>query len=61
VIALSWDPQTGALSRRTDAEEPSLRSYVEIIADTGNRSALDEAIFDTITALVAPYAAHTRP
>ncbi len=54
VIALYWDPQTGALTRVTDTEESSLAVVPRLLADTGSRAALDEAIADTFSELVIP-------
>jgi hypothetical protein len=56
LIALHWDPATGAMTRVTDAEESSLAVIAQILPDTGNRGALDEAIADTFTQLVIPRA-----
>jgi hypothetical protein len=56
LIALYWDPATGAMTRVTDAEESSLAFVAQILPDTGSRAALDEAIADTFTQLVIPRA-----
>ncbi len=53
VIALYWDPRSGAVSRVSDRDEPYLRPLMEILAGTGDRTALDEGIADTLTQLVA--------
>lgn len=56
LIALHWNPTTGALTRVTDAEESSLAVIAQILPTTGSRAALDEAIADTFTQLVIPRA-----
>ena len=61
VIALHWNPQTGALSRLTDAQESYLRFVMEVLPDTGSSAALDEAILDTFAELVIPGAARRAP
>jgi hypothetical protein len=53
VTALYWDPGTGALSRLTEQEEPFLRPLMTELLETGDIAALDRAIQDTLTKLVA--------
>ena len=60
LIALHWDPVTGAMTRVTDAEESSLAVIAQILPDTGSRAALDEAIADTFTQLVIPRSDRSR-
>jgi hypothetical protein len=60
VIALYWNPQTGELSRVSDAEEPYLRSLVGVLLRTAGVPSLDEAIKDTAEEFVAPHRAGGR-
>jgi hypothetical protein len=60
LIALHWNPVTGAMTRVTDAEESSLAVIAQILPDTGSRAALDEAIADTFTQLVVPRSGGSR-
>jgi len=52
VVGLSWNPSTGQLSRANEADVPSLRTLMRLMAGTGSRSALDGTI-DRIVAEVA--------
>jgi len=54
VIALYWNPDTGQLSRVSDADDAYLRTLMKVLVDTKTRAALDEAIEDTLFALAAP-------
>jgi hypothetical protein len=54
VIALYWNPQTGALSRLTDREEPFLRSLIELLLKTDSVASLDRVLADALESLVAP-------
>ena len=54
VIALYWNPDTGQLSRVSDRDDPYLRTLMKVLLETRSRSALDEAIHDTLWALAAP-------
>jgi hypothetical protein len=60
VIALYWDPRSGTVSRLSDRDEPYLRPLMAVLADTGDRAALDEAILDTLAQLVARHGAAIR-
>ena len=53
VIALYWNPETGKVARRTDKEEPFLRSLMTVFLETDDVDALDRAILDTLDQLVA--------
>jgi hypothetical protein len=55
IVALYWNPTSGALSRLTEAEEPYLRPLTRIFLETPDRDALDGAITRTLTELVAPH------
>jgi hypothetical protein len=54
VIALYWNPDTGALSRVSDRDDPYLRALMQVLLDTKSVAALDEAIHDMLWALAAP-------
>ena len=54
VIALYWDPQTGALSRVREQDEPYLRTLMSVLLDTSDRGALDGALARMFAELVAP-------
>jgi hypothetical protein len=54
VIALYWNPDTGQLSRVSDADDAYLRTLMKVLVETKTRAALDEAIHDTLWALAAP-------
>jgi hypothetical protein len=54
VIALYWNPDTGQLSRVSDADDAYLRTLMKVLVETKTRAALDEAIEDTLFALAAP-------
>ena len=54
VIALYWNPDTGALSRVSDRDDPYLRALMKVLLDTKSVAALDEAIHDMLWALAAP-------
>jgi hypothetical protein len=54
VIALYWNPDTGQLSRVSDADDAYLRTLMKVLVETRTRAALDEAIHDTLWALAAP-------
>ena len=54
VVALYWNPDTGQLSRLSEAEEPYLRPLMKVFLTTDGRAALDEAIHDTLRELAAP-------
>jgi hypothetical protein len=51
VIILYWDAETGALSRRTDREDPFLRSLMSVFAEAEDGAALDSAIHGTLSQL----------
>jgi hypothetical protein len=53
VVGLFWDPDTGALSRVSDREEPFLRQVVAYWIATPDAAALDLQIRDTLERLVA--------
>jgi hypothetical protein len=53
VVALHWDPESGALSRLTEQDDPILRPLMTELLETGDVAALDRAIEDTLTKLVA--------
>lgn len=54
VVALYWDPDTGQLSRVSDADEPYLRTLMQVFLDTDGPAALEEAMHDTLRELAAP-------
>ena len=54
MIALYWNPDTGQLSRVSDADDAYLRTLMKVLVETKTRAALDEAIHDTLWALAAP-------
>jgi hypothetical protein len=54
VIALYWNPDTGQLSRVSDADDAYLRTLMKVLVETKTQAALDEAIHDTLWALAAP-------
>jgi hypothetical protein len=51
VIALRWAPETGALYRLTERDEPYLRPLVEVIAATDSAASLDRAILELVERL----------
>jgi hypothetical protein len=51
VIVMRWDEQTGALSRRSDVEEPALRAIVPVLLEVDTSEALDAAILRTASHL----------
>jgi hypothetical protein len=53
VIALYWDPDTGTLARLTEREEPFLRPMMTVFLETGDAAALERAIQDMLSQLVA--------
>ena len=54
VVALSWNPDTGQLSRVTEKDEPFLRPLMKVFLETDGQVALDDAIHKTLEALAAP-------
>jgi hypothetical protein len=60
VIALYWHPDSGQLSRLTDAAESYLRFVMEVLPETGSSAAMDEAILDTFSELVVTRTARPR-
>ncbi|MDQ3488602.1 MAG: hypothetical protein M3468_12865 [Acidobacteriota bacterium] len=54
VIALYFDPVTGALSRRTETEYPPLRGIVQALLQNKETLALDRSILRILHELVAP-------
>jgi hypothetical protein len=57
VVALRWDRQTGAMTRRTDDEDRVLRAVVPVLLETDTPEALERAIQDTLAAFVPDPAA----
>jgi hypothetical protein len=53
VVALHFDPRTGAMSRLTEDEYPGLRSIVQTLRQTDTLDALDRAILRMLDELVA--------
>jgi hypothetical protein len=53
VIAMHWDPRTGALSRRTGAEEPVLREVVTVLPGVDTPEAKEAAIQRLLHVFVA--------
>lgn len=53
VVGLYWNPRTGSLSRVRESDDPSLRTLVRLLADTGSRSALDSSINRILADVVA--------
>jgi hypothetical protein len=53
VIALYWDPRTGRLARLSERDDPSLRTLMRQLAETGDGAALDSNITRLLTELVA--------
>jgi hypothetical protein len=56
VLALYWDPRTGAFGRLDENEEPFLRPLVTVLLETDSVAALDRAMVDALEAMVAPRA-----
>ena len=52
IIALHWDPATGALSRLTDEQEPYLREMVRVLAAAPDVATLDRHILDITERMV---------
>ena len=53
VIAMYWDPVTGNLFRASDREDPSLRTVMMLLLETGDRVALDANIRRLLANLVS--------
>ena len=60
VLALYFDPQTGALSRRTEAEYPALRGIVKALLQNDDTEALDRSVLRVLHELVAPVPPRSR-
>lgn len=54
VVALYFDPVTGAASRRSDADYPPLREIVRALLQNNETEALDRSILRILHELVAP-------
>jgi hypothetical protein len=54
IIALSWNPDTGRLSRITDHDDPSLRTVMTLLLQTDRGASLDKAIHDLMRDIVSP-------
>lgn len=61
VVALSWNPETGARSRIAEADEPYLRPLMSVLLATPDRASLDGAIARMLAALVAPRTEDATP
>ena len=59
IIALRFDPDTGALSRLTDTEFPELNQIVPVLLQTGTTGTLDGVIVDILDRLVAGHPEET--
>jgi hypothetical protein len=53
VIALYWNPQSGAVSRLTDREDPFLRSLIELLVASESATSLNRVLTDALESLVA--------
>lgn len=54
VVGLFWNAETGALSRATSSQDPSMGPTLSLIAQAGDPLALDHAIADFLRTVVAP-------
>lgn len=52
VVALRWDPTTGALYRLDDRQDPLLRTVVALLRDTGDVAGFDARLLDVSRQLV---------
>jgi hypothetical protein len=52
VVALRWDPQTGALYRLRDADEPFLRTVVALLLESKDVASLDRQILSISSGMV---------
>ena len=53
IVAVRFAPETGAVSRLTDAEYPELRTIVPMLLETANADSLDRVINDVLDRIVA--------
>ena len=53
IVAVRFAPETGAVSRLTDAEYPELQTIVPVLLQTANADSLDRVISDVLDRIVA--------
>jgi hypothetical protein len=53
ILALYWEPKTGALSRLSDVDDPQVRTLMKLLLDTAGQEALDANITRVLTELVS--------